>query len=74
MATPNRLHRDSVALLTDFYQLTMAHGFWKSGATVAFPERRGPRNRSCDRRPRAGDGTATGRPWRFRRVVLGFSG
>ncbi len=33
MATPNRLHSDSVALLTDFYQLTMAHGFWKAGAT-----------------------------------------
>ena len=33
MATPNRLHSSSVALLTDFYQLTMAHGFWKAGAT-----------------------------------------
>ena len=33
MAEPNRLHRGSVALLTDFYQLTMAHGFWKAGAT-----------------------------------------
>ncbi|MCI0723447.1 MAG: nicotinate phosphoribosyltransferase [Acidobacteria bacterium] len=33
MATPKRLYRDSVALLTDLYQLTMAYGFWKAGAT-----------------------------------------
>jgi nicotinate phosphoribosyltransferase len=33
MDTPSRPHSDSVALLTDFYQLTMAHGFWKAGAT-----------------------------------------
>ncbi len=33
MAIPSRLHSGSVALLTDFYQLTMAHGFWKAGAT-----------------------------------------
>jgi hypothetical protein len=37
MATPNRLHSSSVALLTDFYQLTMAHGFWKAGATDKRP-------------------------------------
>src|SRR5262245_57522639 len=29
----NSLCRGSVALLTDLYQLTMAHGFWKAGAT-----------------------------------------
>jgi nicotinate phosphoribosyltransferase len=33
MAIPSRLGSGSVALLTDFYQLTMAHGFWKAGAT-----------------------------------------
>lgn len=26
-----KLYRDSLALLTDFYQLTMAYGYWKSG-------------------------------------------
>ena len=25
------LYRDSLALLTDLYQLTMAHGYWKLG-------------------------------------------
>ena len=33
MATPDRFHSGSLALLTDFYQLTMAYGFWKAGAT-----------------------------------------
>lgn len=33
MAAANHVRHDSIALLTDFYQLTMAHGFWKAGAT-----------------------------------------
>ena len=28
---PPQLYRPSLALLTDLYQLTMAHGFWKNG-------------------------------------------
>ena len=32
MITPNDLYRPSLALLTDLYQLTMAYGYWKSGA------------------------------------------
>jgi nicotinate phosphoribosyltransferase len=31
MEMPTQLHRGSLALLTDFYQLTMAYGYWKSG-------------------------------------------
>jgi nicotinate phosphoribosyltransferase len=31
MATLARVYRDSLALLTDLYQLTMAYGYWKSG-------------------------------------------
>ena len=27
-----RLYRDSLSLATDLYQLTMAYGYWKSGA------------------------------------------
>ena len=32
MITPNDLYRQSLALLTDLYQLTMAYGYWKAGA------------------------------------------
>jgi len=31
MKTLKRIYRDSLALLTDFYELTMAYGYWKSG-------------------------------------------
>lgn len=31
MGTLDRLYRDSLALLTDLYQLTMAYGHWKAG-------------------------------------------
>ena len=31
MATYPQLYRESLALLTDFYQLTMAYGYWKEG-------------------------------------------
>ncbi|HEY3356014.1 MAG TPA: nicotinate phosphoribosyltransferase [Polyangia bacterium] len=31
MNVPSELYRHSLALLTDFYQLTMAYGYWKSG-------------------------------------------
>lgn len=31
MSSPPDLYRTSLALLTDFYQLTMAYGYWKSG-------------------------------------------
>lgn len=31
MSNLGRLYRDSLALLTDLYQLTMAYGYWKSG-------------------------------------------
>ena len=31
MEMPIQLYRGSLALLTDFYQLTMAYGYWKSG-------------------------------------------
>ena len=33
MNTLHSLYRHSLALLTDFYQLTMAYSFWKSGRT-----------------------------------------
>ncbi len=33
METLRRLYGDSLALLTDFYQLTMAYAFWKAGKT-----------------------------------------
>src|SRR5689334_1301313 len=29
--TLHRLYRDSLAMLTDLYQLTMAYGYWKLG-------------------------------------------
>lgn len=29
--TPNRIYNQSLALLTDLYQLTMSYGYWKSG-------------------------------------------
>src|SRR5215813_8159885 len=32
MKIPSELYRSSLALLTDLYQLTMAYGYWKSGA------------------------------------------
>jgi nicotinate phosphoribosyltransferase len=31
MADLHRVYRDSLALLTDLYELTMAHGYWKTG-------------------------------------------
>src|SRR5690606_377451 len=31
MKLTENLYRDSLALLTDFYQLTMANSYWKSG-------------------------------------------
>ena len=31
MSAMNRLYRESLALLTDLYQLTMAYGYWKTG-------------------------------------------
>jgi nicotinate phosphoribosyltransferase len=31
MDTLKRIYRDSLALLTDFYELTMAYGYWKTG-------------------------------------------
>ncbi|MBX3393947.1 MAG: nicotinate phosphoribosyltransferase [Phycisphaerae bacterium] len=31
MSSPPDLYRTSLGLLTDFYQLTMAYGYWKSG-------------------------------------------
>lgn len=31
MSTQKRLYRDSLALLTDYYEITMAYGYWKSG-------------------------------------------
>ena len=31
MSTLNRIYRESLALLTDLYQLTMAYGYWKLG-------------------------------------------
>ena len=31
MTALSRVYRDSLALLTDLYQLTMAYGYWKSG-------------------------------------------
>ncbi len=31
MGLPSDLYRPSLALLTDLYQLTMAHGYWKAG-------------------------------------------
>lgn len=31
MSTLSHLYRDSLALLTDLYQLTMAYGYWKAG-------------------------------------------
>ena len=33
MNVPSELYRVSLALLTDLYQLTMAHGYWKLGRT-----------------------------------------
>ena len=45
MPVPSRLYRPSLALLTDFYELTMAYAAWKGGAaareasfTLAFRE------------------------------------
>lgn len=32
MSSLSRVYRDSLALLTDLYELTMAYGYWKSGA------------------------------------------
>src|SRR5512138_239622 len=32
MPVPSRLYRPSLALLTDFYELTMAYAAWKTGA------------------------------------------
>ena len=29
MGTTSRIYRESLALLTDLYQLTMAYGYWK---------------------------------------------
>src|SRR4030042_2209492 len=31
MNTLKRMYRDSLALVTDFYEITMAYGYWKSG-------------------------------------------
>jgi nicotinate phosphoribosyltransferase len=31
MDTLKRIYRDSLALLTDFYEITMAYGYWKKG-------------------------------------------
>jgi nicotinate phosphoribosyltransferase len=31
MNTLKRIYRDSLALLTDYYEITMAYGYWKSG-------------------------------------------
>ena len=31
MNTLKRIYRDSLALLTDFYEITMAYGYWKTG-------------------------------------------
>src|SRR5581483_4299868 len=31
MTTISRIYRESLALLTDLYQLTMAYGYWKLG-------------------------------------------
>ncbi|MGD1892356.1 MAG: nicotinate phosphoribosyltransferase, partial [Cyclobacteriaceae bacterium] len=31
MNLTNTLYTSSLALLTDFYQLTMAYGYWKTG-------------------------------------------
>jgi nicotinate phosphoribosyltransferase len=33
MRVPTELYRPSLALLTDLYELTMAHGFWRAGMT-----------------------------------------
>src|SRR5262245_27854957 len=32
MDVPSQLYRQSLSLLTDLYRLTMAYGYWKSGA------------------------------------------
>jgi nicotinate phosphoribosyltransferase len=47
MTVPSQLYRPSLALLTDFYELTMAYAAWKSGmasreATFAISFRRAP--------------------------------
>ena len=34
MSVPSRMYRSSLALLTDFYELTMAYAAWKSGAAA----------------------------------------
>jgi len=34
MPVPSRLYRPSLALLTDFYEITMAYAAWKSGAAA----------------------------------------
>jgi nicotinate phosphoribosyltransferase len=34
MAVPSQIYRPSLALLTDFYELTMAYAAWKSGAAA----------------------------------------
>ena len=31
MTLPSQLYSQSLALLTDLYQLTMAYGYWKAG-------------------------------------------
>ncbi len=31
MSVPSKIYRSSLALLTDLYELTMAHGYWKAG-------------------------------------------
>ncbi|HUU83809.1 MAG TPA: nicotinate phosphoribosyltransferase [Phycisphaerae bacterium] len=33
MSVPSHVYRTPLALLTDLYELTMAHGYWKSGLT-----------------------------------------
>lgn len=33
MRTPNGIYDDSLSLLTDLYQLTMAYGYWKNGVS-----------------------------------------
>jgi nicotinate phosphoribosyltransferase len=45
MSTLKQIYRDSLALLTDFYEITMAYGYWKSGMAeteaafhLSFPE------------------------------------